>query len=337
MLEDAAGADHRKVEQMFTRVLVAVENAAQASRVEAVVALLAKQGPTQGPTQGPAHAPLQVTLMHATSHVLGSAEVQMCSDDLERLTERLRVDGSEARYLLEFEHPERGIVDAASQVNADLIVVMAHGRHGLDALLHPSVTAKLLTHGTAPVLIWPDRLSDTYTRDLLSFPGSLVILPLDGSQLAERALPYAIGLANAYACSLALVQVIPELTPPLMTLGGGAYALSTPPRTQERAEEEARAYLKRIAERHATDTLAPIETVTTLGTPAHRILEFANSHPRSVIVMSTHGHGPLVRATLGSVTTATMQGAITPILVIPPHAPVPRTRTAPLMRPTAAG
>ncbi|HEY1389874.1 MAG TPA: universal stress protein [Ktedonobacterales bacterium] len=322
---------------MFTHVLVGMENAAQASRVAAVVALLAKQGSAQGWAQGSAQAPLQVTLMHATSHVLGSAEVQICSDDLERLTERLCADGVEARYVLEFERPERGIVDAASQMNADLIVLIAHGRHGLDALLHPSVTAKLLAHGTAPVFIWPDRLPDTYTHDLLSFPGSLVILPLDGSELAERALPYAIGLASAYACSLALVRVIPELTPPLMTLGGGASALSNPPLTQERAEEEARAYLKKIAERHANDTFAPIETVTMLGTPALRILEFATSHPRSVIVMSTHGHGPLARATLGSVTTATAQDATTPVLVIPPHAPVPLTRTAPLMRPLAAG
>jgi nucleotide-binding universal stress UspA family protein len=120
-------------------------------------------------------------------------------------------------------------------------------------------------------------------------------------------------------------------------MGGGAYVLSTPPRTQERAEEEAHAYLKRIAERHTNDTVAPIETVTMLGTPALRILELASTHPRSVIVMSTHGHGPLARATLGSVTTATAQDATTPMLVIPPHAPAPLTRTAPLMRSTAAG
>jgi nucleotide-binding universal stress UspA family protein len=310
---------------MFTRVLIAVENAAQASRVAAVAALLAKQGA--------AHAPLQVTLVHATTHLLGSAEVQIASDDLEHLTERLRVDGVDARYLLEFEQPERGIVDAATQANADLIVLIAHGRHGLDALLHPSVTAKLVAHGTAPVLVWPDRLPDTYTQDLLSFPGSLVILPLDGSQQAERALPYAIDLANAYACSLLLVRVIPELTPPLLTMGGGAYVLSNPPQ----AEEEARAYLKRMAERYANDIIAPIETLTTLGAPALRILEVASTHPRSVIVMSTHGHGALARATLGSVTTATAQGATTPILVIPPHAPAPLPRTAPLKRPTAAG
>jgi nucleotide-binding universal stress UspA family protein len=317
---------------MFTRVLVAVENAAQASRVGAVVALLAKQGS--------AHVPLQVTLVHATTHVLGSGQTQVSSDDLEHLTERLRVDGVDAHYLLEFEQPAHGILDATTQAHADLIVLMPHGRHGLDALLHPSVTAKLVAQGTAPLLIWPDALPDTYTQDLLSFPGSLVILPLDGSQLAERALPYAIEMANAYACSLVLVRVIPDLQPPLVTmgtmgtLGAGAYVPSDLPRAEQ---EEAQRYLRSVAERYANDTSAPIETATAIGAPALRILEVAASHPRSVIVMSTHGHGPLARATLGSVTSATVQGATTPILVIPPHAPTPLTRTAPLKRPTAAG
>ena len=74
----------------------------------------------------------------------------MSSDDLEQLAERLREDGVDARYLLEFEKPARGIVEAATHIRADLIVLMPHGRHGLDALLHPSVTAKLLASGTRP-------------------------------------------------------------------------------------------------------------------------------------------------------------------------------------------
>jgi nucleotide-binding universal stress UspA family protein len=315
---------------MFTRVLVAIENAAQASHVAAVAALLAKQGS--------AHAPPHVTLVHATTHLLGSVETQLASDDLERLTERLRADGVDACYLLEFEKPERGIADAATQMQADLVVLMPHGRRGLDALLHPSVTAKLVAHGTTPLLLWPDRLPDTYTRDLLSFSGSLVILPLDGSPLAEGAVPHAINLANAYERSLLLVRVIPDVQSPLVTMGAlgalgafgaGAYAPSDLPQAEQ---EEARAYLTSIAERYANDTIAPIETIALLGTPAPRILELGRSHPRSVIVMSAHGHGSLARATLGSVTSATVQGATTPILVIPPHAPAPLARTAPLKR-----
>ncbi len=316
---------------MFTRILVAVENAAQAPRVEALGELLAKQSALR--------APLHVTLMHATTRPLGRVETQVSSDELEQLTERLREAGVDAHYLLEFEKPARGIVEAATHIRADLIVLMPHGRQGLDALLHPSVTAKLLASGTAPVLIWPERLPDTCARELFSFPGSRVIVPLDGSQLAERALPAAIDLANAYERSLLLVRVTSDLMPPLVAmgtmgaLGAGAYA---PSDLRQVEQEEAQAYLSRIVERYANDSSAPVESITLLGAAAPRILELATAHPGSVIVMSTHGHGPLARAALGSVTSATAQDATMPILVIPPHALAPLARTAPLKRPTVA-
>jgi nucleotide-binding universal stress UspA family protein len=316
---------------MFTRVLVAVEHAAQAARVLAVAEILANQGPP--------HASIRVTLAHTTTCLLGSAEVQASSAELAQLAEWLRNDGIEADYLLKVERPARGIVDAASQARADLIVLMPHGRHRLDTLMHPSVMAKLLASGTAPLLIWPQLLPDTCARDLLYMPDSRVVLPLDGSQQAERALPYAIELANAYERSLLLVRVISDLPPPLVTMGAmgalgpSAYAPSDLPRVEQ---EEAQAYLRRIVDRYANDTIAPIETITLLGTPVRRILDLASAHPYSVIVMSTHGRGALARATMGSVTTATAQDATTPVLVIPPHALAPFSRTAPLTRQIAA-
>ena len=57
----------------------------------------------------------------------------------------------------------------------------------------------------------------------LQLPGAVVILPLDGSQLAERALPYALDLANTSGRSLVLLRVIPDLTPPMAALAEGAF------------------------------------------------------------------------------------------------------------------
>ncbi len=315
---------------MFTRVLVAVENATQAPRVFAVARLLGKQGSLQDP--------LHVTLMHATTHLLGSAQVEVSSDDLEHLTERLRAEGVDARYLLEFEKPKRGILDTATHMRADLIVLMPHDRQGLDARLHRSVTAQLLASGTAPLLLWPDHLPENCARDLLSLPDAKVILPLDGSPLAEHALSYAIDVANAFERSLLLVRVTSDLLPPLVTmgtmgaLGAGAYVPADLPQVEQK---EAQTYLTSIAERYAHDTITPIETMTLRGAPALRILAVASSLPGSVIVMSTHGRSAVSRITLGSVTRATAQDATTPILVIPPQVVAPLVRTAPLKRPAA--
>jgi nucleotide-binding universal stress UspA family protein len=310
--------------QMFTRILIAVETAAQIPRVRAVAKLLAK--PSTLPT------PLHVTLMHATTHALGSAKVKISSDDLEHLTERLRGDGVEARYLLEFEQPERGIVDAASQACADLIVLMPHGRQGLDALSHPSVTAKVLSSATTPLLIWPEHVAVTEAEDFLNLPGAAVILPLDGGELAERALPYAMDLANTFGRSLLLVRVTPDVTPPMTIIAEQGLVTPEIPRAEQ---EEACSYLAKIRERYTKDAALPIQSMALTGGPGLRLLDLAEAHPGSVIVLRTHGRGPLSSAVLGSVTTELIREGATPVVVIPPHAAAPLARTAPLKRQTA--
>jgi nucleotide-binding universal stress UspA family protein len=132
---------------------------------------------------------------------------------------------------------------------------------------------------------------------------------------------------------LLMVRVIPNLTSPIPGLTRGAYAGSE----TLHAEQEARHYLTTVRERYALDTGVPIHLDGAVRAPACRILDLAEAHPGSVIVMGMYGRGTLGRAALGSVTTATTHGATTPILVIPPHAPASLTRTAPLKRPTAAG
>ena len=138
---------------------------------------------------------------------------------------RLRGEGIDAHSLLTYGPPETGILDAAQQTQADLIVLMPHGRHGLDALAHPSVTAKLLSSATAPLLIWPEHLPETYAQDFLRLPDAVVIVPLDGGERAERALPHAVDLANTFRRTLLLVRVIPDLTPPIPGLGRGVYVV----------------------------------------------------------------------------------------------------------------
>ncbi len=55
---------------------------------------------------------------------------------------------------VEHEHPHQAIIDAANNQHCDLIVMASHGRHGISAVLLGSVTAKVLTHSTIPVLVY---------------------------------------------------------------------------------------------------------------------------------------------------------------------------------------
>jgi nucleotide-binding universal stress UspA family protein len=308
---------------MFTHILVPVERATQTSRVVSVVRLLAAHGPP--------HSTLTVTLVRAGER--DSDDIPATNAELEQLAGRLWEEGVDAQYVLEFGPPQDGILDAARQAQADLILLMPHGRHGLDARAHSSVTAKLLSSSTVPLLIWPQRLPETYAQDVLQLPDAVVILPLDGSERGERALPYAADMAHAFGRTLLVARVTPVVTSPLPTVAEGAFAT---PELLQAEQEEARLYLTTVRQRYALETGAPIQSIMLSGAPARRILALAGAHPGSVIVMSAHGGAPLARAARGSVTSETIQDTTTPILVIPPHAPAPRARTAPLKRPTVA-
>jgi nucleotide-binding universal stress UspA family protein len=306
---------------MCNRILFPVESAAQSPQVVALAQLLA------------AHGPLDVTLVRVFSGMPESDTLHATSAELGQLAARVRSDTVDARYLLEFDTAELGILDAAKQTKADLIVLAPHTRHGLDIFTHPSVTTRLLTSAEAPLLIWPERVARTGAEDFLNLPGAAVIAPLDGGELAERALPYAIDLANRFGRSLYLVRVTPDLLPPMSIVA--ETALVTPEILRAEQEEACR-YLEKIRERFKNDVAAPIQSLARSGAPAGRILDLAAAHQGSVIVMSTHGRGPLRRVALGSVTTEIIWESAAPVVVIPPHAPAFRARTVPLKRPTAA-
>ncbi len=69
-------------------------------------------------------------------------------------TEALAQDVSCDVMYLEHERPYQAIIDAANNQHCDLIVMASHGRHGISAIVLGSVTAKVLTHSTIPVLVY---------------------------------------------------------------------------------------------------------------------------------------------------------------------------------------
>lgn len=73
---------------------------------------------------------------------------------LQAAADKARALGVQAETaLVRDEHPHRRIVEAAAEHGCDLIVMASHGRRGVSALLMGSVTQKVLTHSTTPVLV----------------------------------------------------------------------------------------------------------------------------------------------------------------------------------------
>ena len=94
------------------------------------------------------------------------------------------------------------MLDIADETGADLIVMATHGRGGLPRLVLGSFASYVVQHATVPVMLV--RPGATGTAPAPAFDHLLV--PLDGSMLAEHALEYAAGVAQSGA-TLVLLRV----------------------------------------------------------------------------------------------------------------------------------
>src|SRR5581483_8312860 len=131
-----------------------------------------------------------------------------------------------------------------------------------------------------------------------------ILVPLDGSAAAERALPVAATLAGRGGARLLLVQVADALV-----LAG-----EDPSEAEALAVAEAREYLARVAERIAGQGVA-VETAAPFGPPAEEILAESRLRAADLVVLTTHGHTGPGRSLYGGVAEAVLAHSPVPVLL----------------------
>ncbi len=137
---------------------------------------------------------------------------------------------------------------------------------------------------------------------------STLAVPLDGSPLAERALPYAIRMVQASQGRLILVRA--AMAPPARTLDGATWE-----QDQADAIAEAETYLEQIAE-SVSGQVSKVEIATPYGRASTQILQTAEAFNADGIVMATHGRTGLPHLLYGSVTEAVLADSSIPIFVV---------------------
>jgi nucleotide-binding universal stress UspA family protein len=149
-----------------------------------------------------------------------------------------------------------------------------------------------------------------------------ILVPLDGSMLAEAALSTAGDLAEKNGAKISLLRAAEAFALP------GANTVEA----QVTAVREAEEYLEAVVRRLADKGVGRVETHVWYGPAAAAIVEAAAVQKADLIVMATHGRSGLGRLVLGSVAESVLRGTTVPILVVrADHAPleVPRgTRQA---------
>jgi nucleotide-binding universal stress UspA family protein len=206
------------------------------------------------------------------------------------------------------EHTEaaRDILEAARELAAGLIVMATHGRGDLGRWLHGSVADTVLRRAEVPVVLVPAAGERAWPDDR----PLRILVPLDGSPLAELALAPAVELAETVPASLILLRVV------------HGFARTSDERHVQAYRAEARMYLEGVRRRLPVTAEAvelygaddPIETI---------IDAFAHQRDVDLIAMATHGHGGLIRALIGSVATGMLQRARVPLLLVRPVAARP--------------
>jgi nucleotide-binding universal stress UspA family protein len=139
-----------------------------------------------------------------------------------------------------------------------------------------------------------------------------LLVPLDGSAHAERALPIAARIARASASHILLVRAVavPAIYDGVMYNGEALRGQLLHDET-----ERARDYLGEIARSSPLAGL-PVESIAELGSPADVILDVAAARRAELIVMMSHGRTGLGRWVLGSVSEHVVHHASAPVLVL---------------------
>jgi nucleotide-binding universal stress UspA family protein len=139
---------------------------------------------------------------------------------------------------------------------------------------------------------------------------SHVLVPLDGSPLADEALVHAL---ETFDCRVTVLNVVTALDASMSESG----ILEPDTDRLDAAQSRAEGLVER-AERRAEEAGVPIETVVETGEPADTILDYVDDHDVDHVVMGGHGgeRTELVRRLLGTVATAVVSEAPVTVTVV---------------------
>lgn len=135
-----------------------------------------------------------------------------------------------------------------------------------------------------------------------------ILVPLDGSSLAECVLPHLITLVRTFDAEVELVHVL------ACNAGNGGAPVD--PLSWEMRKAEARSYLDEVYTHLAEAGIDNVSVNLLEGEPAQRIVEFAQSRDADLIVLSTHGQAGLNRWNVSSVVRKVIQCVNRSVLLV---------------------
>ena len=225
------------------------------------------------------------------------------------------------RATVQMGNPAEVIVDRGAAEEGVLIAMSTHGRSGFRRWYLGSVSAKVLHASKDPLLIvrGKEQGASVAEEPLLK----TILVPLDGSPLAERVLPHVAVVARALELKVVLMRV---------------YSLAALTYTEDSIEEgspidlaaltdtlnsEVERYLEVKALQLKDEGVQNIIRKMFAGDAAGKIVDLAHQVSDSLVAMCTHGRSGIKRWVLGNITDRVVRHCGSPVLVVRSSTPTP--------------
>jgi nucleotide-binding universal stress UspA family protein len=242
------------------------------------------------------------------------------TEDRRYLTEVARRAGKalgrtvSVRYMLG--RPAEELASQAEESRVDLMVMATHGRGTANRMWLGSVADGCVRGGTVPVLLVRPRENLPEVEIAPARPFHKILVPLDGSTLAERALRKSLLAGSSPATTEITLLAVVGFPVPMPTPEGGVALDSQDLLAAQK--ESAESHLRRMAE-HIAPWGCKVTTRVIVGTVTWQaIVDFAAAGEYDLIAMATHGRGGAARFLLGSVADKVMRSSPVPTLLFHP-------------------
>ena len=283
---------------------------------------------------------LDVTLLHVcspteqelapmhrsyTEHMAGIVKLQV-----EAIQKKVGIQPGgkavEVRGELVVGYPAEEILSYADENDIDLILMSTHGRSGIRRWAMGSVADKVLRASKVPVWLVRAGIPEEVVYD--KWPSRTILVPLDGSELAESVLPHVEAVAKQRGAEIVDVILLRVCEPPIIS---SDYPEAIMPLSWEEHVEQQMALCKRASEKYLASVEKRLKDAglkvrsealvgkPPLGNPANEIIDYANRNPFNLIVMATHGRSGISRWAYGSVAARVLLGVSSPLFLVRPR------------------
>lgn len=283
---------------------------------------------------------LDVTLLHVcspteqelapmhrsyTEHMAGIVKLQV-----EAIQKKVGIQPGgkavEVRGELAVGYPAEEILSYADENDIDLILMSTHGRSGIRRWAMGSVADKVLRASKVPVWLVRAGIPEEVVYD--KWPSRTILVPLDGSELAESVLPHVEAVAKQRGAEIVDVILLRVCEPPIIS---SDYPEAIMPLSWEEHVEQQMALCKRASEKYLASVEKRLKDAglkvrsealvgkPPLGNPANEIIDYANRNPFNLIVMATHGRSGISRWAYGSVAARVLLGVSSPLFLVRPR------------------